>query len=308
MRIRKLAACLASWLLVLSASALAVQPLEIRAVNIDFDNNQIFIHGVNLNNGNDLEISLSKIGEIAAVDIAPDLIVASFPVSGLPAGNYLLMVSSGGGSVRYDEIAITVGAVGPEGPAGGVGPTGPEGPAGPQGNIGPQGDQGPVGPLGLPGPQGDTGPIGPQGPQGTQGESGPAGADGAQGPQGAKGDTGATGLQGPPGVPGPQGVQGEQGPQGVQGDTGPRGSTGAQGPAGPPGPRGPAGASADEQPPLSPVIGVAGFDGISGDSVIPRFEEMFEIRSLSFGVLRMEPEVGLGYVSDPLGRPIFSDI
>ena len=86
MNIRKGRACLVSGLFVLWGSgALAVQPLEIRAVNVDFDNSQIVIHGVNFDNGNDLEIRLSNVGQIESVDISEDLIVASFPVAGLPA-------------------------------------------------------------------------------------------------------------------------------------------------------------------------------------------------------------------------------
>ena len=178
------------------STALAVQPLEIRSVTVDYDASQIFINGVNFDNGGELEVSLSDLGQISSVDVTPTLIVAGFPIDGLPAGNYLLMITSGGGAVRYDEIAITVGAVGPQGP---------------------QGDIGPVGPAG---PKGDTGPIGPQGEQGIQGIAGLPGADGAPGPQGEQGPQGIPGPQGDQGPPGPQGEQGIQGIPGPQGEQG----------------------------------------------------------------------------------------
>ena len=118
------------------STAFAVQPLEITSVNIDLDTSQIFIHGVNIDNGNDLEINLSDVGQISSFDVTPTLIVASFPIAVLPDCNYLLTVTSGGGTVRYDKIAITIGAVGP---------------AGLQGEIGPQGFAGADGPIDLAG-------------------------------------------------------------------------------------------------------------------------------------------------------------
>ena len=242
------------------SGASAVEPLEITAVIVDFDTSEISIHGVNFDNGNDLEINLSDIGQISSVDVSAELIVASFPVAGLPAGNYVLSITSGGGSVRYDDIPITVGTTGPTGPQGEPGPqglTGDTGPQGPQGPVGPEGPQGlrglmgPQGADGALGPQGltgDTGSQGPQGPagadgaQGLQGLMGPQGADGALGPQGLTGDTGSQGPQGSAGADGAQGPQGvagadgAQGPQGLQGVAGAEGSQGPQGPEGPPGP------------------------------------------------------------------------
>ena len=82
MSMRKMLLCSGAALLAFfSSAALAVQPLEVRSVNVDFETNQIFIHGVNFLNGNDLEISLSDIGEINSVDVTSTLIVANFPVS-----------------------------------------------------------------------------------------------------------------------------------------------------------------------------------------------------------------------------------
>jgi len=71
---------------------------------------------------------------------------------------------------------------------------------------GPQGEQGPVG------PQGDTGPMGPIGPQGQPGPQGPQGEQGSVGPQGDTGPMGPIGPQGRPGLQGAQGIQGPPGP------------------------------------------------------------------------------------------------
>ncbi len=245
MSMRKMLLCSGAALLVFfSSTALAVQPLEVRSVNVDFETNQIFIHGVNFLNGNDLEISLSDIGEINSVDVTSTLIVANFPVAGLPAGNYLLMVSTGGGSVRYDEMAITVGAVGPEGSQGEqgpigmlgpMGPTGDTGAVGPQGPIGETGPTGPQGPQGVPGLQGD---VGIQGPKGDTGDVGPKGVIGPMGATGLKGDTGSQGpigMQGPVGATGPQGIPGLKGDTGSQGEQGLQGIPGPEGSIGPPG-------------------------------------------------------------------------
>ena len=149
---------------------------------------------------------------------------------------------------------LTVGAVGPQGPAGLVGPKGSTGPQGPAGAVGPKGSTGPQGPAGAVGPKGDIGPQGPAGavgpkgstgPQGPAGLVGPKGDIGPQGPAGAVGPKGSTGPQGPAGAVGPKGSTGPQGPAGAvgpKGDMGPQGPAGAVGPKGDIGPQGPAGA------------------------------------------------------------------
>jgi hypothetical protein len=94
-------------------------------------------------------------------------------------GSYLLTLTVGsGGSQRNDEFWVTLGAVGPQGPAGADGAIGPQGPAGPAGATGQQGLAGPVGPQGMPGAQGATGPQGAAGPEGPPGPIGPAGPQG----------------------------------------------------------------------------------------------------------------------------------
>ncbi len=199
-------------------------------------------------------------------------------------------VDNGNGTATYtneNNTAVTVGIVGPQGPAGAdgaTGATGPQGPAGADGATGATGPQGPAGadgatgatgPQGPAGADGATGATGPQGPAGADGATGATGAIGPQGPAGADGATGATGPQGPigpkgtdgatgatgpqgpagadgaTGATGPQGDAGPQGPTGAtgaDGATGPAGPTGAQGPVGPQGPAGPTGAQGVEGP------------------------------------------------------------
>lgn len=117
-------------------------------------------------------------------------VIARLPADVTP-GTYLLTVTNGNGNSQLDELWITLGAVGPQGPAG------------PKGETGAQGPQGLKGDTGAQGPQGLKGDTGAQGPQGLKGDTG------AQGPQGLKGETGATGPQGPAGGQGPQGPAGQ---------------------------------------------------------------------------------------------------
>ncbi len=111
------------------------------------------------------------------------------------------------------------------GPQGEQGPIGETGPIGPQGEQGPIGETGPVGPQGDQGPIGETGPVGPQGEQGPIGETGPVGPQGDQGPIGETGPVGPQGEQGPIGDAGPQGEQGPQGLDGLDGLPGTDGTT-----------------------------------------------------------------------------------
>jgi hypothetical protein len=91
----------------------------------------------------------------------------------LPAATYLVTVTN---SLPHAGSAyVTVGAVGPQGPAG---------VAGPQGTVGPSGPPGATGAAGV---QGSTGPQGAAGPQGSVGATGATGAAGATGPQGPAG-------------------------------------------------------------------------------------------------------------------------
>ena len=93
----------------------------------------------------------------------------------IPPASYLLYVRGGSRNATATTFVVTVGAVGPQGPAGENGPQGAAGPTGPQGPSGPAGPQGLAGPAG---PQGLPGPVGPQGLQGPPGPAGPGGFNG----------------------------------------------------------------------------------------------------------------------------------
>ncbi|NND60893.1 MAG: collagen-like protein [Gammaproteobacteria bacterium] len=178
-------------------------------------------------------------------------------LQGFPAADYLLTVyRNKKGPVcqhppsKYcDEYDLTLGAVGPQGPAGPIGPQGPQGDAGPAGPKGDQGLAGPPGPQGDPGPTGPQGDPGPVGPQGAQGNTGPAGPPGPKGDMGNAGPPGPQGNTGPAGPPGPKGDMGNAGPPGPQGNTGPAGPPGPQGNTGPAGPPGPQGNTGPAGPP-----------------------------------------------------------
>ena len=173
---------------------------------------------------------------------------------------------------RIDNISLTPGPQGEQGPKGDKGDTGEQGPEGPQGiqgeqgpkgdkgdtgEQGPKGDKGDKGDPGEQGIQGEQGPEGPQGIQGEQGPEGPQGIQGEQGPKGDKGDTGEQGIQGEQGPEGPQGIQGEQGPKGDKGDTGEQGPKGDKGDTGEQGPKGDKGDTGEQ--------GIQGEQGPKGD-------------------------------------------
>ena len=160
-------------------------------INFETDNITLHIYGVNFNNGTLPVVKLG--GQQANVSsFTGQEIVASLPAD-FPDGDYLLTVTTGNAVKNYDAYALTIGAVGPEGPQGPKGDTGPQGL---KGDTGPQGPQGPEGPVGPQGPQGD---MGPQGLKGDTGPQGPQGLQGPEGPQGVAGPPGPAGPEGPPG-------------------------------------------------------------------------------------------------------------
>ncbi len=166
-------------LLWIAGSARAVQPLEIIDVFVDVENAQIVIGGNNFDNGNSLDVTLGGVPLVVTGD-TPNEITVGLP-EGFPDGDYLLEVTTGGGTPRTDTYALTIGAVGPQGEQG---PPGIDGAPGPQGPPGIDGQPGPQGPVGPPGPPGATGPAGADGAPGAQGPPGPEGPPGPQGPPG----------------------------------------------------------------------------------------------------------------------------
>ncbi len=146
-----------------------VQPkqLVVKTVYVDFEERELEIHGEHFGNGLPPMVGLGHI-ELLVDTYTDTKIIARLPAGDL-TGDYLLTVMTGPIPRMHDAYALTLGAVGPEGPRG---PDGPAGPIGPEGPAGPQGPQGVAGPQGIPGavgPAGATGPEGPQGPPGTVG-------------------------------------------------------------------------------------------------------------------------------------------
>ena len=199
--------------------------LVIKSVHVDFDSpTTLTIFGEHFDNGEYPTVTIALPNPIpySVNMISANEIVVNMQ-SEIPAGDYLLRVSTGSSVVHQDVYDLTIGAVGPQGELGPIGPMGPQGPQGEQGDTGP------------------TGPEGQQGPQGEQGPTGPQGEQGPSGPTGPQGEIGPGGPEGPPGPTGPQGEIGPTGPQGEIGPGGPEGPPGPQGPQGPPGPEGPPG-------------------------------------------------------------------
>ena len=200
---RSLAAIIFLW----SATAFAVQPLEITEVYFyesvdEISPHQLIITGRNFDNGSPIELWLGEIGAPLEIESMTEhsgyfTIVANLPEDILD-GSYQLVATTGGGTVRFNAFdGVTIGAEGLQGPPG-ADSTVP----GPQGDDGSQGDQGEQGIQGIQGEQGLSGEDGAKGDDGSQGDQG---EQGIQGDQGDKGDTGNIGPPGPLGLPGPQG-------------------------------------------------------------------------------------------------------
>ena len=104
-------------LLSLPLTALAVQPvptppgdhLNITEVEVNFDTSMIVITGEHFSFGNTLEVTLGEFGPLDIVGVPSDMeIMVDFPAGGLPAGEYLLTVSTGIGQSQNDEYDLTV--------------------------------------------------------------------------------------------------------------------------------------------------------------------------------------------------------
>ncbi len=100
--------------------------LLIAEVWVDFNNNEIKIIGVNLDNGHMPFVTLGDDSTPLVLNsYAATEIVVVLPA--VPDGDYLLAVSTGPAVKNYDEYDLTIGAVGPQGLQGEQGPPGPPG-------------------------------------------------------------------------------------------------------------------------------------------------------------------------------------
>ena len=125
---RSLGALIILW----SAGAFAVQPLEIKSVIVDetVEPVTLMIFGENLMNGSDLELWL---GEDIKLDVDFDSLTNTSVTATLPPGSYegsyQLVATTGGGTVREDDFdGVTIGAEGPQGIQGEQGPQGEHSP------------------------------------------------------------------------------------------------------------------------------------------------------------------------------------
>lgn len=129
------------------AAALAVsvhaQPATavITSAHPDFTTGLLTIDGANLPASPAVFLSSSQLTVLTA---GPARIQALLPV-GIPPASYRLVVTGAGKSATSASFTVTIGAVGPQGPAGESGLPGIQGPPGPEG---PPGAQGPPGPAG----------------------------------------------------------------------------------------------------------------------------------------------------------------
>ena len=170
--------------LILSWPALAAQPqLVALEAFADTEADLLIIQGEHFDNGRELEVLLGGVGPLEIDTRSATTIVARLPADVLP-GTYTAFVKTGPGTVRADDVDVTIGAVGEPGPQG---PKGDQGDKGEQGEKGDQGDPGEPGPPGLPGPPGEKGDKGDPGDPGPPGEKGDQGEPGPRGPQGPPG-------------------------------------------------------------------------------------------------------------------------
>ena len=212
-------------MLLSSATAIAVQPLEISDVFVQevephdlllTRHDHLTVLGKNFMNGGVIELWLGDF-DLEILSQLDAEIMAEMPIL-IGPGSYQLVAMSGGGTVRHDDFdGVTIGAVGLPGADGlpgidGVdGTNGLDGAAGATGPAGADGTNGTDGLDGAPGATGAQGLIGLVGPQGIQGVAGLNGAAGSAGTDGVRG------LQGEQGLTGAQGIQGIEGTNGVDG-------------------------------------------------------------------------------------------
>lgn len=185
-RTRAAIAALALALAALPSLADSSKDPVIAEVRANAANTALTISGANLDGGLPRVTLGVSATPLAVTSASSTQLVAQLPV-GLAPGSYLLTLSiarkkdKSDDDSRADEFWVTLGAVGPQGPAGPAAKDGAMGPAGPVGATGPQG------PAGMAGKDGATGPAG------KDGATGPAGQVGAPGPVGPMGPAGQAG-------------------------------------------------------------------------------------------------------------------
>jgi hypothetical protein len=144
-------ACGVFFLAILAAANTNAQTpqLVVTKVYVDFNAEEIVIIGNHFDNGGEPVVWLGGT-ELSVSGFTDSLITAAMPLN-IETGDYLLTVTTGRLSRRFDTFNLTIGAVGPPGPQGERGMSGPQRPQGPRGPEGPKGLRGPQGLQGPPG-------------------------------------------------------------------------------------------------------------------------------------------------------------
>jgi hypothetical protein len=198
----------------------AIPILTVSNATINYSANQVTINGTSFETLKKSPTVLLRGAPLTIASFTDSQIVANLPAN-TAAGTYVMIVANSLG--EFNEVDLTYGTSGPQGPIGPPGANGAQGPAGPAGALGPIG---PACPAGALGPIGPAGPAGALGLTGAIGPAGPAGVLGPIGPAGPAGALGLTGAIGPAGPAGPEGLMGNPGPAGPAGPAGPQGPPG----------------------------------------------------------------------------------
>lgn len=160
----------------------------IKSVQVDYNQNEIYISGKNLIANNKVPKVFLGTTELFLCQTcySKTAITVSLP-NGVSEGDYRLRIRR----KQSDNIGFDF-TLGAQGPAGVEGPAGVQGPAGASGADGVDGVMGPQGEAGI---QGMQGLAGPGGVQGLQGETGEQGASGMQGEAGLQGESGFASIE-----------------------------------------------------------------------------------------------------------------
>lgn len=122
----------------------AIPILVVNNAVINYGTNQVTIKGSGFEPGKKAPTVLFNGAPLTVGSYTNTQIVATLPAN-TTAGMFAMIVANSIG--EFNEVDLTYGAVGPQGPSGLVGPQGQQGPPGVAGPSGPTGPEGPSGPA-----------------------------------------------------------------------------------------------------------------------------------------------------------------